>query len=66
MNLKPLEQEIRIARKALAEAQRIEVDNGYDDAILSMERTHCEGWLEALEYAYILMNGAAYNDEDND
>jgi hypothetical protein len=65
MNLKPLEQEIRIARNALVEAQEAEYKNQYDDALLSMERTHCEGWLEALEYAYILMNGAAYH-EDND
>jgi hypothetical protein len=64
MNLEPLRKEIRIARKALAEAQRIEVENGYDDALLSMERSYCEGWLEAYEYAYILVNGAAYSDED--
>lgn len=64
MNLESLRKEIRIARNALAEAQRIEVENGYDDALLSMERTHCEGWLEGLEYAYILVNGAAFHDED--
>jgi hypothetical protein len=59
MNLKPLEQEIRIARKALQHAEDIEVGSGFDiDA--TMDRKHCEGWAEALDYAYILLNGAAY------
>lgn len=65
MNLKPLEQEIRQARKSLATAIEFEELNDYD-AMFSMERTHAEGWLEALEYAYILLNGAEYHDEDND
>jgi hypothetical protein len=65
MNLKPLKEQIRLARIALAEAQRIEEEDGYCDAMLSMERTYCEGSVESLEYAYILLNGAAY-DEDND
>ena len=66
MNFEPIREQIRISRKALAEAQRIEVENGYDDAMLSMERSYCEGSLEAFEYAYILLNGAAYYDEEND
>lgn len=65
MNLEPIREQIRIARKALAEAQRVEVENDYDDAMLSMERSYCEGSLEAYEYAYILLNGAAY-EQDND
>jgi hypothetical protein len=64
MNLKPLEQEIKQARLSLAEAQREEKADGYSDALVSMDRTHAEGWLEALEYAYILLNGAGYNDEE--
>jgi hypothetical protein len=64
MNLKPLEQEIKQARLSLAEAQRIEEEDGYEDAMLSMDRTHAEGWLEALDYAYILLNGAPYYDEE--
>jgi hypothetical protein len=63
MNLKPLRDEIRIARKALQHAEDIEVGSGFDiDA--TMDRKHCEGWAEALDYAYILLNGAAYYDED--
>jgi hypothetical protein len=64
MNLKPLEEQIRLARVALAEAQRIEEEDGYGDAMLSMERTYCEGSLEALEHVYILLNGSEYHDED--
>lgn len=63
MNLEPIREQIRIARKALAEAQRIEEEDGYDDAMLSMERTYCEGSLEAYEYAYILLNGAPYDEQ---
>jgi hypothetical protein len=63
MNLKALQDEIRIARNSLRLAEDFENASGYDiDA--TMERKHCEGWLEALEYAHILMNGVAYNDED--
>ena len=63
MNLKPLEQEIRIARKALLLAIDFENASGFDiDA--TMDRKHCEGWAEALDYAYILLNGAEYHDED--
>jgi hypothetical protein len=65
MNLKPLEQEIRLATRSLQQAVEFEVASGYDiDA--TMDRKHCEGWAEALDYAYILLNGAAYYDEDND
>ena len=65
MNLKPLRDEIRIAKKALLLAEEFESASGFDiDA--TMDRKHCEGWAEALDYAYILLNGAAYYDEDND
>jgi hypothetical protein len=30
-----------------------------------MDRKHCEGWAEALDYAYILLNGAAYYEWSN-
>jgi phage anti-repressor protein len=58
-----LENQIRIARKALALAQEFEVMNGYD-AMFSMERTYAEGFLEALEFIYILQNGHEYNGND--
>jgi hypothetical protein len=61
--MKELEKQIEIARKAVIEAERIEEESGYDDAMLSMERTYCEGYAEALEYAYIILNGHAYNEQ---
>jgi hypothetical protein len=63
MNLKPLEQEIKQARLSLTEIQRVEKESGYDFDE-TMERKHAEGWAEALDYAYILLNGAAYYDEE--
>lgn len=64
VSMNELEKQIEIARKALATAQEFEEMNKYD-AMFSMERTYCEGFLEALEFIYILQNGHAYN-EDND
>lgn len=58
-----LEKQIVIARNALLEAQDAEYKNEYDDALLSMERTYCEGWLEALEFIYTLQNGHGYNEQ---
>lgn len=64
VSMNELENQIRIARKALALAQEFEEMND-SDAMFSMERTYCEGFLEALEFIYILQNGHEYN-EDND
>lgn len=61
--MKELEKQIEIARKALAEAKQTEEDSGYDDAMLSMERTYCEGFLEALEFIYTLQNGHGYDEQ---
>lgn len=60
VGMKELEDQIRIARKALALAQEFEEMNAYD-AMFSMERTYAEGFLEALEFIYILQNGHEYN-----
>ena len=62
--MKELEKQIEIAKKALALATEFEENSGYD-AMMSMERTYQEGFLEALEFVYILQNGHPYN-EDND
>jgi uncharacterized protein (UPF0332 family) len=64
VSMNELEKQIEIARKALATAQEFEEMNKYD-AMFSMERTYCEGFLEALEFIYILQNGHGYN-ESND
>ena len=42
------------ADKELEEAQRIEEENGYSDAMESMERKYAEGFLDALTYCYKL------------
>lgn len=63
VSMNELENQIRIARKALALAQEFEEMNGHD-AMFSMERTYCEGFLEALEFIYILQNGHEYNGND--
>ena len=42
------------ADKELEEAQRIEEENGYSDAMESMERKYWEGYTEALGAAYML------------
>lgn len=58
-----LENQIKIARKALASAVADEEKSGFD-AMVSMERTYAEGFLEALEFIYILQKGHEFN-EDN-
>ena len=63
MNLKPLEKEIIQARLSLAEAIRVEEKSGYDFDD-TMERKYAEGWAEALDYIYIILNGAPFA-EDN-
>lgn len=45
-----LEAEIADSAKNLAKAQQAEIDNDYDDALLSMERKYEEGFVDALEY----------------
>jgi hypothetical protein len=44
--------EIEIADSTLSykKAQQAEIDNDYDDALLSMDRKYEEGFLDALEY----------------
>ena len=64
VSMNELEKQIVIARKALDEDTKREEDSGYDiDA--TMERKWSEGYLEALEFIYILQNGHNY-DERND
>ena len=63
VSMNEIENQIRIARKALALATEFEVMNDYD-AMMSMERSYAEGFLEALEFIYILQNGHEFNDED--
>jgi hypothetical protein len=47
------------AEEELEEAQEIEEDNGFSDALESMARTEAEGRLCALQYALDLVKGIA-------
>jgi HPt (histidine-containing phosphotransfer) domain-containing protein len=42
------------AEKELEEAQQIEEDNDYDDAMESMERKYWEGQVDAISHLYSL------------
>jgi hypothetical protein len=63
VSMNELEKQIVIARKALVLAKEFEEMNDHD-AMFSMERTYAEGFLEALEFIYILQNGHEYNGND--
>jgi hypothetical protein len=58
-----LEKQIVLARTALECSEIFEQNSGYDiDA--TMDRKYNEGFLEALEFIYILQNGHEYNGND--
>lgn len=64
VSMSELENQIRIARKCLQSAIEDEERDGYEiDS--TMERKWNEGFLEALEFIYILQNGYGY-EQDND
>ena len=48
------------AEQELAEAQRIEEENDYSDAMESMERKYWEGQLDALTHVYSLTYALAF------
>ena len=55
--------EITIAREALRLAEDFENASGYDIEA-TMDRKYNEGFLEALEFIYILQNGHEYSEWD--
>lgn len=63
VSMSELEKQIEIAKKALALATEFEENSGYDP-MMSMERSYAEGFLEALEFIYILQNGHEYNADE--
>jgi len=63
VSMNELENQIEIARKALASAVADEENSGFD-VMASMERTYAEGFLEALEFIYTLQNGYGYNESN--
>ena len=48
------------AEQQLLEAQRIEEDNDYSDAMESMERKYWEGQLDALTNLYVMTYNLAF------
>ena len=59
--MKELEKQIELARTALECSEIFEQNSGYDiDA--TMDRKYNEGFLEALEFIYILQNGHNYDE----
>lgn len=65
VSMNELEKQIELARLSLAMSSENEKQSGYD-IDHTMDRKYNEGFLEALEFIYILQNGHAYNDQDND
>ena len=53
-----LSKEAKEAGENLVEAQRIEEEGGYSDAMISMDRTYAEGFADALEMAIRLVEEA--------
>lgn len=52
-----VEVEEKEAGLRLEEAQKVEEDNDYSDAMESMERTYAEGYVDALAYVIDLLKG---------
>jgi hypothetical protein len=52
-----VEAEEKEAGLRLEEAQKVEEDNDYSDAMESMERTYAEGYVDALAYVIDLLKG---------
>ena len=60
-----LEQVIDSAWNDFAEIAKEEEDDDYSDAMLSMERTHAEGFAEGLATAYHLVYDKEYTPKEN-
>jgi hypothetical protein len=52
-----IEAEEKEATTRLEDAQKVEQDNDYSDAMESMERTYAEGYLDALNYVISVLKG---------
>ncbi len=64
VSMNELEKQIQLARTSLKRSILDEEGSGYEIE-MTMERKWNEGFLEALEFIYILQNGYGY-DENND
>ncbi len=62
VSMNELEKQIELAKTALECSEILEQNSGYDiDA--TMDRKYNEGFLEALEFIYILQNGHGYREQ---
>jgi hypothetical protein len=59
-------EKIKEAKLAWQEIAQLEADEGYSDAILSIERGEAEGYYFGLRSAYIILNGHAPAGEDEE
>ena len=62
VSMNELEKQIELARLSLAMSEENEKQSGYDFEH-TMDRKYNEGFLEALEFIYILQNGHGYKEE---
>ncbi len=61
VSMNELEKQIELARLSLAMSEENEKQSGYD-IDHTMDRKYNEGFLEALEFIYILQNGHEYSE----
>jgi hypothetical protein len=60
-------EKIKEAKTAWDEIAQQEADEGYSDAMLSIERGEAEGFYFGLRYAYVILNGHdPIGDEDDE
>ena len=52
-----IEAEAKEAGQNLEEAQKLEEDGGYSDAMISMDRTYAEGFSDALDLVLRILKG---------
>ena len=62
VSMNELEKQIELARLSLAMSEENEKQSGYD-IDHTMDRKYNEGFLEALEFVYILQNGYGYREQ---
>ena len=52
-----IEAEAKKAGQNLEEAQKLEKESGYSDAMISMDKTYAEGFSEALDFVLSILKG---------
>lgn len=68
-SMNELIEEIKKAKNSWDEIAKQELEEGYSDAMTSIERGEAEGYFSGLLYAYVILNGhypEGFDNEDND